>query len=137
MSESAVVSFTTHSAYRDSTGLRRRYQKNSDFLLHVRQLAPVAFLSRSQVVEVYVHLLDNNFSIENELVLLPLINYFEDTRLGRLDSRRQHLFPTNLWVCYDIIEEDIPRTNNAVGEWYNSFFSATFHSLIFRTSLIC
>ncbi|KAK9731440.1 hypothetical protein QE152_g13670 [Popillia japonica] len=109
-----------------SAGLQRRYIENSDFALHCSQLTALAFVQENHVSEVYEELLDSDFYTQNEELLVPLINYFEDTWIERLDRRRQRrqlLFPANVWNCYDLADQDIPRTNNAVEGWHNTFSS--------------
>ncbi|XP_072377879.1 uncharacterized protein [Diabrotica undecimpunctata] len=109
-----------------SAGLQRRYIENPDFALHLRQLTALAFVPDNHVVRVYEELLNSDFYTQNEELLVPLINYFEDTWVGRLarrGNRRQPLFPANVWNCYDLADQDIPRTNNAVEGWHNSFSS--------------
>ncbi|XP_050066301.1 uncharacterized protein LOC126555422 [Aphis gossypii] len=38
-------------------------------------------------------------------------------------QRRSPKFPIKLWNCYGLIKNDIPRTNNAIEGWHNSFKS--------------
>ncbi|XP_072397919.1 uncharacterized protein [Diabrotica undecimpunctata] len=94
-----------------SAGLQRRNIENPDFALHLRQLTALAFVPDNHVVRVYEELLNSDFYTQNEELLVPLINYFEDTWIGRLarrGNRRQPLFPANVWNCYDLADQDIP-----------------------------
>ena len=53
-----------------------------------------------------------------------VINYFEDTYIGRLrpgGHRRAPLFDLALWNMYDQMIGDLPRTNNAVEGWHRRF----------------
>jgi len=58
-------------------------------------------------------------------MLLNLIEYFEDTWIGRPNhrTRRAPLFLIKTWNCYSTLENDISRTNNSVECWHNSFNS--------------
>ncbi|KAL4120491.1 hypothetical protein QTP88_013174 [Uroleucon formosanum] len=57
--------------------------------------------------------------------LSDLINYFEDTWIGRpcRRARKAPLFSINVWNCYSLLQFDIPRTNNSVEGWHNCFSS--------------
>lgn len=70
-------------------------------------------------------MLESQFYQHNEDILSNLINYFEDTWIGRpcRRARRAPLFSINIWNCYSMLEYDIPRTNNSVEGWHNSFNS--------------
>ena len=53
-----------------------------------------------------------------------VIDYFEDTYIGRLrprGHRRAPLFDLALWNMYDQTIGDLPRTNNTVEGWHRSF----------------
>jgi len=39
-----------------------------------------------------------------------------------MGHRRSALFDS-IWNCYELIQKDIPRTNNAIEGWYNGFNS--------------
>jgi len=62
--------------------------------------------------------------IQNSLT--ELLNYFEGTYIDR-PNRRGHrkpaLFDITIWNCYELIQKDIPRTNNAIEGWHNGFNS--------------
>jgi hypothetical protein len=57
--------------------------------------------------------------------LQPLVDYFEDTwigrPLGRHNRRRAPLFEHSLWNCYDAVVDGLPKTNNAVEGWHTEF----------------
>lgn len=107
-------------------GLQQIYTEDANFALHLRQLAALAFVPEENVVATFEELLDSEFYTQNENLLLPLINYFEDVWIGRLDRRdrrRQPMFSRSLWNCFEFIHDDLPRTNNSVEGWHNSFSS--------------
>ncbi|XP_060868983.1 uncharacterized protein LOC132943868 [Metopolophium dirhodum] len=58
---------------------------------------------------------------------MPMINYFEDTWIGRpnrRNGRRPPMFSVNMWNCYESVIQDLPRTNNSVEGWHHAFNAA-------------
>ncbi|KAF2883555.1 hypothetical protein ILUMI_22619 [Ignelater luminosus] len=55
----------------------------------------------------------------------PIVDYFEDTwigRPGRRNKRRNPSFPHSLWNCYEATLEDLPKiNNNSVEGWHREF----------------
>ena len=51
------------------------------------------------------------------------LEYFESTSIGvmRGGVRGRPLFRHSSWNVYDRVMDDLPRTTNAVGRWYNAF----------------
>lgn len=78
------------------------------------------FQPPEDVVENYEKLEENEFftSPENEILLRPLLDYFEETWVGRYDhrwqGRRQPMFNVNFWNCYHACHAALPKTNNDV-----------------------
>jgi len=106
------------------TGLQKKYRENSDFALYIRMLPALAYVPTHKVVDAFEKLLDTDFYIQNEEVLMPLIDYFEGNWIGRLHrskKRREPNFPINIWNCYNLVSADLPRTNNSVEGWHNCF----------------
>ncbi|CAG9768205.1 unnamed protein product [Ceutorhynchus assimilis] len=113
------------------------YTQNFDFALELRKLAALSFVPSDNVVAAFEELLVSAFYREHEEVLLPVFNYFEDTWIGRCDRkghRRPPLFTISLWNYFKLVEEDIPRMNNSVEGWYNSFSSVlgAAHPIIWK-----
>ena len=54
-----------------------------DFALHLRQLAALAFVPVQAVVSSFDILMETPFFEDNEALLRPLINYYEDTWIGK------------------------------------------------------
>jgi hypothetical protein len=40
-----------------------------------------------------------------------------------IKKRRSPRFPIQLWNCYNLVQYDIPKTDNSVEGWHNSFNS--------------
>jgi hypothetical protein len=100
-------------------GYAGRYNNEPDFAMHIRMLVALAYVPNADKVRVY-----------EELILLDtfpeidqLLNYFEDTFIGRRLRRRRNgaLFSSDIWDCYEAVRQDNPRTNNAVEGWHNAF----------------
>jgi hypothetical protein len=108
------------------TGLSVKYRENPKFALNIKMLNALAYVPPESVIIVFEDLIESDFYKENELILTPLLDYFEDAwigRIGRNRQRRSPKFPIKLWNCYDLIKNDIRRTNNAIEGWHNSFKS--------------
>ncbi|KAK4880784.1 hypothetical protein RN001_008930 [Aquatica leii] len=55
---------------------------------------------------------------------LPVVDYFEDTWIGRPDRRnrrRTATFPHIIWNCFNSAMTGLPKTNNVVEGWHRSF----------------
>ena len=53
-----------------------------------------------------------------------MLDYFEDTyirRFRRSTPRGPPLFPIELWNMFNRTPEELPRTNNNIEAWHNSF----------------
>lgn len=85
-----------------SCGLQAKYSEDSEFALQVRMLAALSFVPIHDGVKSFEELLDFDYYQANQ-DLIPLINYFEDVWIGRIDRRnrrRRPLYPITLWNCY-------------------------------------
>lgn len=104
-------------------GLKQRYDSDPEFALNIRMLNALAFVPTEYVIEAFESLCDNN--------LLPLeaqgvIDYFEDTWIGRPNRRNQRrdpIFSHSMWNCYNAVQNDLPKTNNSVEGWHRAFES--------------
>jgi hypothetical protein len=66
-----------------------------------------------------------------------LLAYFEDTDIGRIvrnNQRKNPLFPIKIWNCCEMIEDNLPKTNNSVEGWRRSFAEliAVIHPKIWK-----
>lgn len=107
-------------------GLAEKYISDPNFSLHIRMLPALAYVPKSYVVTAFEELLNSQFYIDNDDLLKPLIEYFEDNWIGRLVGRRQMTrrtptFPLELWNCYDLAKKGLPRTNNNIEGWHRGF----------------
>jgi hypothetical protein len=80
-----------------------------DFGLNLRCLAALAFVPTTAVVDSFEALLQIPFFVQNELLLQSLIDYYEDTWIGRPirgGGRRDPLFPHSLEFFYKIRKKE-------------------------------
>jgi hypothetical protein len=86
-----------------------------------------AFVPEEKVLEFFNELIEREFNAENEELdekqneenrkLEILVAYFEDTYIGRIvrnNQRKNPLFPIKIWNCCEMIEDNLPKTNNSV-----------------------
>lgn len=107
-------------------GLQTRYKDDVTFALQVRKLPSLAYVPENEVINAYNNLLETTYFTENDELLSPILNYFEETWIGCMDrrqKRRAPKFDISIWNCYSLVSEDLPRTNNAVEGWHNCFTS--------------
>lgn len=105
-------------------GLQHQYTTDPEFALSIRQLAALAFVPTVDIVQAFNDLLDSTFFQDNEEIIRDLLNYFEDTWIGRptrRGGRREPTFSHSLWNCYDAVLHDLPKTNNAIEGWHRGF----------------
>lgn len=119
------------------SGLKKRYETDADFALRCRYLAALAFLPVEQVVDAFERLTEEDAAIFPQ-ELEPVLDYFEDTWIGRYQrgrrNRRAPRFDLQLWNCFDAAMQNMPKTNNAVEGWHHSFEATvnTVHANVYR-----
>ena len=104
-------------------GMQEKYRTDLDFALQIRHLAALAYVPEAEVIPSFENL-DSQYYTENEGFLQPLINYFEDIWIGRMDRRNrrcQPLFPISLWNCHEAAKSGLLRTNNSIEGWHRGF----------------
>ena len=81
----------------------------------------MSFVPLEDILASYDILLESEFFVENEQILSPLIDYFEDTWIGRLRRGRRKVpsFKHNLWNNFQVTAESHRRTNNSIEGWHN------------------
>lgn len=53
--------------------------------------------------------------------LRSILEYWEATYVGRRIINISPRFPINMWVMFDRVRGQLPRTNNSLEAWHNSF----------------
>ncbi|KAL4112905.1 hypothetical protein QTP88_016624 [Uroleucon formosanum] len=95
--------------------------------MQIRSLSALAFIPTINVIRTFEELINSTYFLENEELLSPIINSFEDTWIGRRNRnnrKRSPQFDFCMWNCYDSVLKHQPRTNNAVEGWHHAFNSA-------------
>jgi len=69
--------------------IRQKYVNDADFGLKIKQLMALAFVPMSHVVENFNKLMSQQFFEDNEELLHSLIDYFEETWIGRPTRRNK------------------------------------------------
>ena len=104
-------------------GLQECYINNPQFGLQLRMIAALVFVPPQDVVNSFDELcvvIRNHYDGDVDEVL----DYFEDTYIGRFPRnapQRPPFFPIELWNMFNRTAEELPRTNNSIEAWHNSF----------------
>lgn len=129
----------TQSIYRkvQEVGLQSKYADDPEFAVRVRMLNALAFVPVNDVITKFEELQETEYYKDHEEELSPLINYFEDVWIGRIDRRGQRKQPTfahEMWNHFDSVNDEMAKTNNSVEGWHTSFSSLIggHHVTIFK-----
>lgn len=93
-----------------SEGLLRRYNTDPEFASNARMIVALSFVPITDL-DIAVETLSNAVSDD----LTPIINWFEDSYIGRQNrnrTRRPALFPPQCWSVYQRTINGEDRTNN-------------------------
>lgn len=99
-------------------GLVQDYERNEEIRAIVKSLCALSFVQAELVHEAFESI--SNTVEERYPALQELLNYFEDTYLGRPGRRRRGraLFPVTMWSVRERTEEGLPRTTNKLEGWH-------------------
>jgi len=92
---------------------RCRYNSDAEFALKARLIVAIAFVPADSLDAALDLLADETDGVGADLQ--PVLNWFEDNYVGRLNrngSRRQPIFPVMMWNVYDRTLNGCQRTNN-------------------------
>ena len=115
--------FASMSKKVQAVGLQQRYNDDAGFALHIRMIMALAFVRPADVIATFEDLCDEirqRFQDDLDEVL----DYFEDTYIGRPRRNRQRAAPTfsiNLWNVFQRAQTELPRTNNNIEGWHHHF----------------
>ncbi|XP_029645758.1 uncharacterized protein LOC115219713 [Octopus sinensis] len=101
--------------------LKEKYNTDAHFSLSIRMLLALAFVPTEQVYDAFGALVDEAVYPPEAL---PVVDYFEDTWLGRpciRNGRRPPIFDLKMWSCFDRVQQNLPETNNAIEVWHRAF----------------
>ncbi|KFD55608.1 hypothetical protein M513_03356 [Trichuris suis] len=110
-----------------NSGLAKRYCRDEEFNLKIRQLSALAFLPAEEIPDAFdllkLHMPDEARQITE---------WFESNYVrGRIRKRLRNgvvvraptLFPPELWSTYDCMQEGFPRSQNSVEAWHRRWES--------------
>ena len=83
-------------------------------------LPALAFLPTGDVMERFEELVDTIRVLYDD-VADDLLQYFDISRYRRNAPKRPPLFAINLWNMFNRTDDELPRTNNRVEGWHQSF----------------
>ncbi|XP_016660429.1 uncharacterized protein LOC107883932 isoform X2 [Acyrthosiphon pisum] len=98
----------------------------------------LAYVPPDNVINAYEEILETQFYVENEDLLMSFLDYFEDNWVGKITgrrkTRRQPRHPIDIWNCHYSANNGLPTTNNAVEGWHRGFTSVigTSHPNIWK-----
>jgi hypothetical protein len=98
------------------------YKTDFIFKKFVKSLIGLAFVKKEEIVSTFNCLFTHD---SFPPLLTDTYQYFYRNYIGSDGSVR---FPIELWHCKHLIENDIPRTNNAIEGWHHVFNSTFFSS---------
>jgi hypothetical protein len=98
------------------THLVECYRENEDTRKKCKMLLALSYVPVKDVQFAF-EIITENFPDE----LKPLIDYWENYYVGRRILNVRPRFEINIWNMYDRIRSDLPKTNNSVEAWHNSF----------------
>ena len=98
-----------------NAGLQGQYNRDDALSLAARMIPAIAFVPINDVTDSF-ELLQEAQPEE----LQPIMDYFEDTFIGRPGrrNRRGPVFPLPLWNMVDRVHAGLPRTNNNIEGWH-------------------
>ena len=104
----------TQNIYRriQNEGLQVRYETDANFALQCRMIGALAFVPVADIPDAFDALVAH-VPVE----LTPVLDYFEDTYIGRPDRRgrrRNPLFRLEFWNMFDRVLHRYDRTTNSV-----------------------
>jgi hypothetical protein len=100
--------------------LQALYSSDAELALHLWQSASLAVIPSADVITVFGELVDLEFFTTNLNELRDLVNYFEDTWIGRparRGGRSAAIYPIELWNVYEQTIYCQPKTINSVEGW--------------------
>jgi len=83
--------------------IAHQYKTDDDFALNLRQLPALAFVPAPKLLDSFEKLMQTPFFVENENLLIPFTDYFEDVWVGRpqRSGRRPAMFAHDIWNTFE------------------------------------
>ena len=96
-------------------GLKREYRLSGRCRKFVRALVGLSFVRQTHLTSTYNLLISSTDFPES---LRPLYAYFFSTYI---DVSNSICYPSSVWHSLNLVNRNIPRTNNAIEGWHNTF----------------
>ena len=118
-------------------GLSVQYTGQQEVRRVVKSVAALAFIPPTDVVAAFEEIEDEIEGMDEEIELRQLLDYFEDTYIGRRDRRgrrRSPLFPLETWSVHQAVLDGRHRTQNRIEGWHRALQSNFdgVHPSVFR-----
>lgn len=100
------------------------YRTNEEFCVNIKMIAALSFVPIADIVEAFEALQASPYFQDTSQHVDPILEYFEDTYIGRIganNQRRSPMFSHEIWNVYIATLNDQARTNNSVEGWHNGF----------------
>ncbi|CAF1119652.1 unnamed protein product, partial [Didymodactylos carnosus] len=97
-------------------GYQNRYQEDVKFAHNINKIVALAFIPLCDILHAYPRL-----ALDYDDDYQDILNYFEDTYIGRLrpnNTRRQPTFSIEFWNMYKRTTQLFMCTNNSVEAWH-------------------
>jgi hypothetical protein len=102
-------------------GLYNLYKCDEVVKKYVKCLLALSYVARDRISETFY---DIKHQSDFPIALEPLYSYFQNTYIGNGSNVR---FPVSIWNYGNVIDTNVPRTNNGIEGWH-SCFKKTFGS---------
>ena len=109
--------------------LKTLYDTTRKYNKYVKYLVALSFVAPERVHETFNEIKNTD---EFDEILLPLYNYFESTYIQGVNTTR---FAIELWNTHNFVENNIPRTNNAIEGWHY-IFKSTFGAVKYSFTML-
>ena len=108
------------SVYRrvQTDGLQQQYIDQEAFRTNIGMIPAFAFVPLDDIIPAFERLSQHCQDDEQ-----TIFDYFESNYIGTLrrGRRRRPLFPHTLWNIHGRVQDNLPRTNNALEDWHRQF----------------
>lgn len=98
-------------------GLVAQYKERDEIRKHCKFLLALAFVPAKDVPFVFEILKEEGFPEE----MNTIVNYWESTYVGTRTEGILPVFQISIWNMYERLQSHLPRTNNSLEAWHNSF----------------
>lgn len=101
-------------------GFKKQYDTEPDFASAMKILIALAFVPEEHVGSAFEVICERKM-LPN--VAKPLLQYFEETWIGERARLRDRppKFCHSMWNLFELLETDVPITNNFIESWHNTF----------------